>query len=258
MALRQFDAAIAAFEQVPNDSVLRDYADIQVAVSLEQLDKDNDAVARLNALIARNPKSSDAYITLGSYYRRNNKDAEAVDAYTKALDLMAENRPNTWRVIYERASSLDRLKKYDQAEADFRKALKLSHDDPEVLNYLGYSMIDRGVNLDEALAMVKKAVNLKPNDGYITDSLGWAYYTMRNYADATSWCEHAVDLKPSDPILNEHLGDVYWRVGRELEARFQWQHALDDHPDDADIPRIQAKLKDGLPPDTGAVKPNNG
>jgi tetratricopeptide (TPR) repeat protein len=115
-------------------------------------------------------------------------------------------------------------------------------------------MIDRGVNLDEAIGMVKKAVALKPNDGYITDSLGWAYYVLRDYDQAVTYCERAVDLIPSDPIIADHLGDVYWKVGRTLEARFQWQHALDNHPDEVDIPRIQAKLKDGLP-DADPAKP---
>ena len=112
--------------------------------------------------------------------------------------------------------------------ADFRQALALSPEEPLVLNYLGYSMIEKKINLNEALGMVKKAVELKPNDGYIVDSLGWAYFQLGDFEEATTQIERAVDLNPADPIIGEHLGDAYWRVGRTLEARFQWQHAKDN------------------------------
>jgi Flp pilus assembly protein TadD len=116
-----------------------------------------------------------------------------------------------------------------------------------VLNYLGYSLIEKKLNLQEAMEMVKKAVELRPNDGYIIDSLGWAYYQLGDYEQAVTHIERAVELLPADPIIAEHLGDAYWRVGRKLEAKFQWQHARDNKPEPADLARIEGKLKDGLP-----------
>ena len=129
----------------------------------------------------------------------------------------------------------------------FRRALELSPDEPLVLNYLGYSMIEKKLGLQEALAMVKKAVELRPNDGYIVDSLGWAHYQLGDYDEAVGHLERAVELNPADPIIGEHLGDVYWRVGRKLEARFQWQHAKDNRPEPEDLQRIEGKLKNGMP-----------
>ena len=116
-----------------------------------------------------------------------------------------------------------------------------------VLNYLGYSLIEKKLNLQEAMEMVKKAVELRPNDGYIIDSLGWAYYQLGDYEQAVIHIERAVELLPADPIIAEHLGDAYWRVGRKLEAKFQWQHARDNKPEPVDLARIEGKLKDGLP-----------
>jgi len=119
-----------------------------------------------------------------------------------------------------------------------------------VLNYLGYSMVEKKINLLEAMEMVRKAVELKPNDGYIVDSLGWAHYQLGEYDEAVKQLEHAVELKPADPVIADHLGDAYWRVGRQLEARFQWQHAKDNKPEVADLERIEKKLKSGLAEDT--------
>jgi tetratricopeptide (TPR) repeat protein len=122
-----------------------------------------------------------------------------------------------------------------------------------VLNYLGYSWIDQGINLDEGMAMIKRAVDQHPDDGYIVDSLGWAYFRIGNFDDAVKNLERAIDLKPEDPTINDHLGDAYWRVGRTLEAKFQWVHARDLKPEPEELPKIEAKIENGLPDDTSSA-----
>jgi tetratricopeptide (TPR) repeat protein len=98
--------------------------------------------------------------------------------------------------------------------------------------------------------MIRRAVEQRPDDGYIVDSLGWAYFRTGNYDEAVKNLERAVELKPEDPTINDHLGDAYWRVGRMLEAHFQWSHAKDLKPEPDDLPKIETKLQNGLPPDT--------
>ncbi len=115
-----------------------------------------------------------------------------------------------------------------------------------MLNYLGYSWIDQGVHLEQGMDMIRRAVEQRPDDGYIVDLLGWAYFKTGNYDEAVKNLERAVELKPEDPTINDHLGDAYWRVGRFLEAHFQWSHAKDLKPEPEDLPKIEAKLKDGL------------
>ena len=256
--------AIVAFDRVPATSPLRSYADTQIAINLTRVDKANEAIEKLKTVVAKDAKNMDALITLGSLYRNANEMQKAVDVYTQAITLQG-NDNSAWQLYYYRGIANDRMKAYDRSEADFRKALLLSKDEPTVLNYLGYSLIDRGVKLDEALNMVKKAVELKPNDGYIVDSLGWAYFTMGDYDQAVNFLERAVDLNAADATIAQHLGDAYWQVGRKLEAQFQWQHAKDNHPEPADLPAIEARLKNGLPDkpnvkpaDASTVKPSAG
>ena len=256
--------AIVAFDRVPATSPLRSYADTQIAINLTRVDKANEAIEKLKTVVAKDAKNMDALITLGSLYRNANEMQKAVDVYTQAITLQGDDN-SAWQLYYYRGIANDRMKAYDRSEADFRKALLLSKDEPTVLNYLGYSLIDRGVKLDEALNMVKKAVELKPNDGYIVDSLGWAYFTMGDYDQAVNFLERAVDLNAADATIAQHLGDAYWHVGRKLEAQFQWQHAKDNHPEPADLPAIEARLKNGLPDkpnvkpaDASTVKPSAG
>ena len=155
-------------------------------------------------------------------------------------------------IFYFRGICNERSKKWQQAEADLKKALELFPDQPHVLNYLGYSWVDQGINLDEGMQMIRRAVEQRPDDGYIVDSLGWAYYRIGNYEEAVKHLERAVELKPEDPTINDHLGDAYWRIGRALEAQFQWAHARDLKPEPEELTKIEEKLKVGLPEETSS------
>jgi Flp pilus assembly protein TadD len=104
------------------------------------------------------------------------------------------------------------------------------------------------INLEDGLEMIRKAVELKPDDGYIVDSLGWAYFRMNRFDEAVTELERAAELMAGDATINDHLGDAYWRVGRKLEAVFQWNQALELKPEEAEIPKIKAKIENGLPP----------
>ena len=178
---------------------------------------------------------------LADMYRSAERFADAEPIYT---GLIAE-RPNEWRSHFARGAARERLGRWPEAEMDFQRALELSPDQPDVLNYLGYSWVDRGERLQEGLAMIRRAAELRPMSGAIIDSLGWAYYRLGDYAQATDWLETAVRLEPADPTLNDHLGDAYWRLDRRIEARFQWQRALTLDPDNPDA--IRAKIENGLP-----------
>ncbi len=179
--------------------------------------------------------------TLADIYRNLRRYNDAEPIYSQLI----EAQPNEWRLFFARGAARERLGRWPEAEADFQHALQLSPEQPDVMNYLGYTWIDRGEHMQEGLAMLQRAVALRPMSGAIIDSLGWAYFRMGDYPQALSYIERAVELEPSDAILNEHLGDVYWRLGRRIEARFQWQRALSFEANNADA--IQAKVENGLP-----------
>jgi tetratricopeptide (TPR) repeat protein len=160
---------------------------------------------------------------------------------------------NDWNLFFQAGIAHERLKQWPRAEAHFKRALELYPDQPQVMNYLGYSWIDMNMNLEEGMDLIRAAVDLRPNDGYIVDSLGWAHYRLGDYEDAVRELERAVELRPADPTINDHLGDAYWQVGRKLEATFQWNRALANDPDEELKPKIELKLVEGLPEEDGAV-----
>ncbi len=243
--------AIKVYERVSSNSPLKRNAQIQLATDLDAVDRTEEGIKILKTVVEDDPKDVEAIMALGNIERSRKKFEDCSTTYGKGIDALAANgdKPN-WVFYYFRGICSERSKQWPKAEADLKKALELQPEQPHVLNYLGYSWIDQGINLDEAMKMIRRAVEQRPDDGYIVDSLGWAYYRIADYDNAVKNLERAIDLKPEDPTINDHLGDAYWRVGRTLEAKFQWQHAKDLKPDPEELPKIDAKLKDGLPDDT--------
>ncbi len=241
------EQAIAAYQEIANGTVLRSSADIQIATNLNQLGKFAEAESVLKALIAKEPENYNALLSLGNLYRLNEKWLDAADAYTRALARVEEPGAQHWSVYYFRGIAYERAGRWENAEPDFRKALRYQPEQASVLNYLGYSLIEKRINIVEAFSMVEQAVALRPNDGYIVDSLGWGHYQLGRYEEAAKLLERAAGLRPEDPVINDHLGDALWRVGRRLEAKFQWQYALDSSPTEQDASKIRTKLKEGLP-----------
>ncbi len=242
----QHDLAIAAYATVPPDSPMSYIAEIGRAEATRATGRTDAAIEVLQGLVRAQPTLLAGQVALADAYRREERFAEARDAYTAAIDLLETVQPGNWPLFFSRGICAERLGDFTATEADMREALRLNPDQPQVLNYLGYSFVDRGENLDEALGMIERAVAAEPGSGYIIDSLAWAYYRLGRYADAVAPMEQASLLEPVDPIVTDHLGDVYWAVGRTREAEFQWHRALSYGPLEKDAVRIRAKLEKGL------------
>lgn len=221
-------------------------ARLEKATNLSRLDKKEEAITELQALIESNPNDLIGYMTLGNVFSREERYREAADTYDKAVSIIGEEKSFHWNLFFRRGIAYERLKEWDKAEPNFMKSLDLSANQPEVLNYLGYSWVDQGINLDQGMDMIRKAVELRPRSGFIVDSLGWAHYRLGQYEEAVKELERAVQLMPQDPTINDHLGDAYWQVGRKLEATFQWNIALATKTPPDNPEEIKKKLENGL------------
>ena len=242
----QYDLADQTYGLMPEDHLQYLGAQLGRANALYQSGQVDEAVEGLVSLSQLRPDSVLVHSSLGDMLRREERYDDAAQAYTRAIDLIDEIEARHWVLLYTRAISYERTGAWELAEPEFRRVLEFVPDEPQVLNYLGYSLIEKRRNLDEALDMIERAVAGEPDSGYITDSLGWAYYRLGRYEEAVPVMERAVELLPRDPILNDHLGDVYWAVGRKREARFQWRRAISfaPHPD-LDVDLVRRKLEIG-------------
>ena len=244
--LERYDLATDTYNRVPREDPSFFAAEQGRANAMRKAGKEEAAIEVLEQLAKSHGNLPSVHSALGDALRQQERYDEAAKAYDRALALSGEPTPDDWFVYYARGISLERIDEWDRAEADFRLALKLNPNQPQVLNYLGYSLLEHNIKLDEALKMIERAVLAQPNDGYITDSLGWALFRLGRYADAMKYMQRAAELTPVDPIVTDHLGDALWAVGRKLEARFQWRRALSYEPEPKEVTRIRHKLEVGL------------
>ena len=244
--------AIEAYAHVPAGSPHYASAQSKTAWAWNDIGDKAKALEVARATVAAVPNDRDAAVALADLLRAGGQWNESVAVLDPII--ARENASPDWRLLYLRAVALEQAKRWPEAERDLQAALKINPDEPELLNFLGYSWIDRNEHLADALGMVQKAVAARPQSGAMLDSLGWAYYRLGDYKTAVEKLEAAVEMEPGDPDVNGHLGDAYWKVGRALEARFQWQRVLSLEPDDQQKAEAEAKLKDGLGATGPAIK----
>lgn len=244
--MERYDLANATYDLISRDDPAFLAAELGRAAVLRRAGQAETAVEVLQQLAESHPAMPVVQASLGDTLRVLERFAEANAAYTQALDLYGPDDRARWFVLYTRGITFHQLDQWPAAEADFRASLALNPGQAQVLNYLGYSLVEEDKDLDEALGMIEQAVAAAPDSGAIVDSLGWVLFQLGRYDEAVVHMERAAALEPVDPVVNDHLGDVYWAVGRLTEAQFQWNRALSFEPEEAEATRIRAKLADGL------------
>jgi len=178
-----------------------------------------------NFNLIKNPKLEHFY-DLANFYKDRDYFKDSVKYYSLALQEIDQDHHLFSKILDRRGSSYERMGEWEKAEKDLNESLKISPNEPYVLNYLAYSWIEKRINLDKASEMLHRAVKLKSDDGYIIDSLGWSYYVNNNYVDAEKFLQEAVKLKPLDPVINDHYADSLWMLNRKIQARYFWNYVL--------------------------------
>lgn len=245
-SLKDYDRALHFLTLIPITSHLYVDAQLKTAQVLENKGDLDGAIRSLQELSKIVQDRIEPLVTLGDVLRRNDRFEDAAKAYQDALKRIPTIEKDHWGVLFSLAISQERSNKWPEAEKNLLKALELNPDQADVLNYLGYSWVDRNMNLDKAFELLKKAAELRPDDGAIMDSLGWAYYRKGDYDQALAYLEKAIRHDPGDPVINDHLGDLYWKLNRKNEARFQWERVFVYKPDDQLTKSVKEKLAKGL------------
>jgi len=234
-----------AVKALPNDRLLR----LAFAQQLADAGQMDAGISQARAMLKGGPEDREVYLSLAQIQGRLRKYKEAEESLNKALALSKRPEERDY-ALFVQASLLERQKKYDEAEAVFRKLLASDPNNAMVLNYLGYMLADRGTRLEESLQMLKKAVQLDPQNGAYLDSIGWAYFKMGNYELAEQNLLRALERVPGDPTIHDHIADLYARTGRLKLAAGHWERALEEwnksaqaDSDPVEIAKVQKKLE---------------
>jgi tetratricopeptide (TPR) repeat protein len=212
-----------AVQKLPDDRDLRMVLDAQLA---DTGDPDKP-LADVRSLLKGAPEDRDVYIRLSIMYTRLKRWSDAEESLNKA-ELLSTKPEDKEYIYFLRGSTYEREKKYDQAEAEFRKVLAVNPQSAVTLNYLGYMNADRGVQLEDSLNYIKQAVTLEPTNGAYLDSLGWAYFKLGKYDLAEESLTKASLHMNSDPTVQDHLGDLYQKTGRLKLAAAHWERAVEE------------------------------
>ena len=231
-----------------NDDVFFMDSIVENSFAIEQLDSNESALEYIEQFIIDGYANARLLKTYGSLQRSMSLFQEAIKSYTRAIEVAKKETYTeaVWPILFLRGISFERSKNWALAESDFISALELSPDQPQILNYMGYSLLERKEKLDQALKMIILAAEKSPDSYHIIDSLGWAYYKKGDFGKALLYLEKAMEIESTDPIVNDHLGDVLWMLGRKREAKFQWKKSLSFNPESVDQKNTEDKLKFGL------------
>jgi tetratricopeptide (TPR) repeat protein len=186
---------------------------------------------------------------LAEMYIRLKRYDEATAEIEKA-DALAKKPAEKWYIAFLRGDQFDHQKKYDEAEAQFRKALEIDPKNAMVLNYLGYMLADNGTKLQDAMKLIQQAIVLDPQNGAYLDSLGWVQFKLGQYPEAETNLRKANERMNNDPTVHDHLGEVYEKTGNLKMAVAQWErsmteyaHSLAADADPEDVAKVQHKLE---------------
>ena len=207
-----------------------------------------DSINYITAALNKIDKPNNKFLfDIASFYKNSEKYEQAIEYYSKILDSVDENSKIRSEILYRRGSCYERLGKYKKADKDLLQSLEIYQDDAYVLNYLAYSWLERNYKIDKAIEMLETAYSLESNDPYIIDSIGWAYYLVKDYSKAEKFLKRAVELMPDDPIVNDHYGDILWSLNRKIQARYFWSNVLDmKDVEEEMLEKINIKLISGL------------
>lgn len=244
-----YGAANAQYDSIEKDSLLYYTAQLKKSNNYTMMQEYGKSEKILREMSRDNPDDYNVLLGLADSLRMQENFKEAIKYYNDAIKTLPEVTNDNWTAFYALGVAYDRNGDWENAEGNLKKAIELSQNHYLVLNYLGYSWIVHDKNVEEAFSMLIDAYTQAPNDGHIVDSLGWAFYKLGKYDEATKYLEKASDLEPGNALINEHLGDAYFRKGRKIEATFQWKHAivLKEDIEEVDIEKAKTKINEGMP-----------
>jgi tetratricopeptide (TPR) repeat protein len=244
------ERAVKYLKNIKDNSSVSHDAKITYAETIYDMEGIEKSFAILNKYHKLHPENINFSRSIAELFYKSENFDKSIEYYDLIFSKIEKIEFKHWPLFYSSGIALERGKKWERAEKQFLMALKFVPDNPQVLNYLGYSWVDKGININKAMEMIVKAAEQRPNDGYIIDSLGWAFYQIGKYKEAVINLEKAVELT-SDSIIIDHLGDALFYSGRKIEAVFQWKRALEFEPTEEMINKVKEKIEGIIIPKAG-------
>jgi uncharacterized protein (TIGR02996 family) len=227
LAQEKYEGALEAFSRVPADAA--EYVDslVRRGLALRGLKRAEEGLSLLRGWLQTHPDDEDVTLALADFLDDQGDHRSAADLLESYVARVAAKSAHIYfslGVLYEK------LKDWERSVDYMKRSLELNPDDPQTLNYLGYTYAEHGVKLEEAEKLILRALELKPADGAITDSLGWVYFKQGRLTEAAGQLRRATELLPKDAVIWDHLGDALRALGDGAGAREAYRKAIEIDP----------------------------
>jgi tetratricopeptide (TPR) repeat protein len=206
---------------------------------LIRLGRDADALAALEKSIELDPNHAAGYAGLATLAARSNDLGKAVELYDKAAELAPNASPYPYSAAQLALASGDR----EGAEARLREVVRQHPNQAAARNDLAWLLAEQGKDLDHALQLAEEALSIDDNPDFL-DTLGWVRFQRQEYTGAAAVLEQAVAQRPDSPSMRYRLGLALSRSGDPARARDELEAALEAgaFPEAEDAQRELAQL----------------
>jgi tetratricopeptide (TPR) repeat protein len=196
------------------------------ALTALQLNEPEDALYQLDKFGERYPEHAvDMVLAKAQLLTALERYDEALEFYNKARKF----RPEDENTALGRAALLLRMDRLQDAINAYRIALHRFPDSAQLMNALGYTLVDRTDDYDEAEKLLRKAIKLEPESPAIIDSVGWLLYKQGKFDEALEQLQIAYSRFP-DPEVAVHLVEVLAELDRNDDALALLERAERQNP----------------------------
>lgn len=188
--------------------------------------------------LSLSPQSEQLLRSAGMNASRMNRNQEAVDFFTKAV----EEAPAHWRNYSLRAGAYAAMEQYKQAAEDFTKAIELKDGPNEILHILRGHCYQKLGRYDKAMADYTAAAALDPQDAESYESMGYIHSLRGEYDEAIPCYEKAISLDPKNGEACNNLGYTWFQKGNTDKALEYLNKAIEADPSYAESYRSRAEV----------------
>jgi Flp pilus assembly protein TadD len=193
-----------------------------VAADYVLLDDFADADKWLTNVTSEIPQDANAWYLLGRTKYNENRFAEAIDCFRKALSL----RPKDIKAENNLGLAHQGLNQIDAARTAFETAISWQKDalqkDAQPYLNLGILFLDQG-QAAQSVQLLEEAAMLAPHNPKAHEQLGRAYEQLDQMEKAQHELEAAVALAPNASGLHFKLGQIYRRRQMKQQAQQQFE-----------------------------------
>ena len=236
---KEYDAAVAYFKKISPDYNKYEQSVARAAAIFRNQKRHGEGESFLRESIKKKPDAVSLYPVHAAFLEDQGKLVEAKESLERGKLLF----PNEESILYYLGFIYDRLGDKEMGLLTMQKLLSVNPDNPNALNFVGYTLLEKGEKLAQAAKYLERAFQLKPKDPYVLDSYGWLLYKQGKTKQAMVHLEKAYSLKEEEAVIAEHLADVYLALGLKQKALMVYEKILSVEASEEHKARVGIKVQ---------------